>query len=134
MSNDVTPGDVQQQPQYPPPPPSKKDNTLMLVLSYLGILFLIPLLTEKEDPDVQWHAKHGMVLFIAEIILFIGVGFILLFLGFIPVIKYIARFLGCLLWFVMPVGILVLHIILIMKATKGERMKIPVITDYVSKV
>lgn len=132
MSNDVTPGDVQQQPQYPPPAP-KKDNTIMLVLAYLGILFLVPLLTEKDDPEVQWHAKHGMVLFIAEIILFVGLAFILFVLGFIPVVRYISTVLGCFLWAVLPIGVLVLHIICIMKATKGERMIVPFVTEYVNR-
>lgn len=134
MSNDVTPGEVQQQPQSPPPPPpTKKDNTIMLVLAYLGILFLIPLLTEKDDPDVQWHAKHGMVLFVAEVIFFIGLFFVLTVLRFIPVVKILVAFLGCFLWPALCLGLAVLHIILIMKATKGERMKIPIVTDYVSK-
>ena len=29
---------------------------------YLGLLALIPLIVEKNDRDVQWHAKHGLVL------------------------------------------------------------------------
>ena len=44
----------------------------MIVLSYLGLLALIPLLVEKNDKEVQWHAKHGLVLLVAEIVLFIG--------------------------------------------------------------
>ena len=45
-----------------PPPPAGQRNTGMLVLSYLGLLALIPLVVEKNDKDVQWHAKHGLVL------------------------------------------------------------------------
>ena len=45
----------------------------MLVLAYLGLLALIPLLTEKDDKEVQWHAKHGLVQFFAWIILFVAV-------------------------------------------------------------
>ena len=40
---------------------------VMIVLSYLWILALVPLLTEKEDEEVRWHAKHGIVLMVAEI-------------------------------------------------------------------
>ena len=39
----------------------------MIVLSYLWILALVPLLVEKDDKEVQWHAKHGIVLMVAEI-------------------------------------------------------------------
>jgi hypothetical protein len=35
--------------------PSSNRN-IMIVLSYLWLLALIPLLTEKEDKEVQWHA------------------------------------------------------------------------------
>ena len=39
----------------------------MIVLAYLWPLAVIPLLVEKQDPEVQWHAKHGIVLMIAEL-------------------------------------------------------------------
>ena len=37
----------------------------MIVLSYLWPLALVPLLVEKEDAEIQWHAKHGIVLMVA---------------------------------------------------------------------
>ena len=43
----------------------------MIVLSYLWILCLIPLLTKKDDPEVQWHAKNGLALLGAEIVCWI---------------------------------------------------------------
>src|SRR5438132_2866586 len=57
----------------PPPPPSGSaapgsDRTIMVVLSYISILALIPLLTKKDDREVQWHAKNGIVLAGAEIV------------------------------------------------------------------
>ena len=42
----------------------------MIVLAYLWPLALVPLLLEKQDPEVQWHAKHGLVLMIAELLVF----------------------------------------------------------------
>ncbi len=70
-------------PSYTPPPPPagmppggvSQNRGLMLALAYLGPLAIIPLVTEKDDPEVQWHAKHGLVLFVAEIILWIVLGF-----------------------------------------------------------
>jgi len=38
---------------------------VMIVLAYLWPLALVPLLLEKRDPDLQWHAKHGLVLMVA---------------------------------------------------------------------
>src|SRR3954453_417889 len=56
----------------PPPPPiggsaPSSDRTLMVVLSCLWILCLIPLLTKKDDNEVQWHAKNGRAILIGEI-------------------------------------------------------------------
>ncbi len=39
----------------------------MIVLAYLWPLALVPLLIERHDPDLQWHARHGLVLMIAEL-------------------------------------------------------------------
>ena len=40
----------------------------MAILSYIGILALIPFLAEKKNKFVIYHAKQGMNLFICEII------------------------------------------------------------------
>ena len=45
---------------------------VMIVLAYLWLLALVPLLVEKHDPEVQWHARHGIVLMIAEFILLLA--------------------------------------------------------------
>ena len=44
----------------------------MIVLAYLWLGALVPLLFEKNDQDVQWHAKHGIVLMFAELALLFG--------------------------------------------------------------
>src|SRR3954452_9751593 len=44
---------------------------VMIVLAYLWPLALVPLLLEKRDADVQWHAKHGLVLMVAELVLIV---------------------------------------------------------------
>ena len=44
------------------------NRAAMIVLAYLWPLALIPLLVEKDDTEVQWHAKHGIVLMLAEIL------------------------------------------------------------------
>ena len=40
----------------------------MIVLAYLWLLALVPLFAAREDPDIQWHAKHGIVLMAAEVL------------------------------------------------------------------
>jgi uncharacterized membrane protein len=112
----------------PTPPPAaptggSSNKTLMLVLSYLFPLSLIPLLTEKEDADVQWHAKHGIVLGLASIAIWVVFGVLNRFVGG----------LGC---FVAPflwLAILIVFILAIVKAVNGQRFKIPGISDFADK-
>jgi len=115
----------------PPPPdtaptaPSGSDRTIFLILSYLGLLALIPLLVKKEDPDLQWHAKNGLTLFGAEICWVI----LQIILGFIPVLGCGVHILGCVVW----IGFVVLVVICIIKAVQGQRFRIPLITDISEK-
>jgi len=112
----------------PPPPPSAPassgDKTLMLVLSYLGLLALVPLLTEKDDANVQWHAKHGLVQFFFFVIIWVVLGIIT------------STGIGCIFVVAYPVvGLawLVVTILSIVKATKGERFIIPGISEFANK-
>jgi len=100
----------------------------MLVLSYLGILCLIPLLVKKDDAEVQWHAKNGTALFGAEVIVFI-IRIMLIFVR-IPFLGCGLAVVFCVIW----LGFLALSIICIMKAVKGERFRIPVLTDFAEKM
>ena len=42
-------------------------------LSYLGFLFLVPLLVYKDSPYDKFHVNQGIVLFITEVIIGIDV-------------------------------------------------------------
>ncbi|MGD9906828.1 MAG: hypothetical protein AB7U83_25465 [Vicinamibacterales bacterium] len=117
-----------------PPPPLPTGGTVssnrgvMIVLSYLWLLALVPLLVEKDDKEVQWHAKHGIVLMIAEIVFWIAVTIIQLALG---------TLLGCLvsiLSLVVWVGIVVLHILAIVKGVNGGRFIVPGVSQYADKL
>ena len=106
------------------------NRNIMIVLSYLWLLALVPLLVEKDDPEVRWHAKHGIVLMVAEIILWIALTIVTMILGMF------AAPLGCLfsllhlgLW----LGILVLHIFAIVKGVNGQRLIIPYVSEYADK-
>ncbi len=123
-------------PSSPPPPPSSgsgggaaSDNRgIMIVLSYLWLLALIPLLVEKDDKEVQWHAKHGVVLMVAEIILWIVLTVLSLALSVVGI--------GCLLaifQMVLSLVIIVIHIICIVKGVGGERFLIPGVSQYADR-
>jgi len=128
-----TPGGSYTPPPPPPPPPmgggtatpGSSDRTLFLILSYLGLLALIPLLMKKDDPEVQWHAKNGLTLCGAMIAWVICQ----IILGFIPVLGCGVHILGCIVW----VGFLVLVVICIIKAVQGQRFRIPLVSDISEK-
>jgi uncharacterized membrane protein len=112
----------------PPSGPAGSDRTLMLVLSYLGILALIPLIMKKDDRDVQWHAKNGLMLTVAFIVISILWSILN---NFMPAsIGCALSFVGCAIW----IGWLALSIMGIMKALKGERFRIPVVSDMADKM
>ena len=120
---DVSPGI----PPPPPPPPAASSNrNVMIVLSYLWLLALVPLLTEKDDREVQWHAKHGIVLMVAEIVFWIALTIIQTMTIFIGCI---AGIFGLFAW----LGILILHILCIVKGINGQRLIIPGVSQYADK-
>ncbi len=96
----------------------------MVVLSYLWILALIPLLVEKEDKEVQWHAKHGLVLTALEIILWVV----------FTVISMTG--IGCIFALISPIVFLIfviIRVICIIMGVGGERFLIPGISQYADK-
>jgi uncharacterized membrane protein len=122
-------------PPPPPPPPSaggpgyvSPNRTIMIVLAYLGILAVIPLVVEKEDKEVQWHAKHGLVLLAAEIALFILLGI----LGTMTAFMHIGCG-ACILQGVASVAIFVLHIMAIVKGVNGQRLIIPGLSEFADR-
>jgi uncharacterized membrane protein len=112
---DATPGSA----------PSSNRN-VMILLSYLWLLALVPLLTEKDDKEVQWHAKHGLVLMVAELFVWIVISIVLGPLGIF----------GCIAVLFTPLlalGQLVLHIACIIKGINGKRLIIPGLSEFAEK-
>ncbi|HEV7667766.1 MAG TPA: DUF4870 domain-containing protein [Thermoanaerobaculia bacterium] len=118
-------------PSYAPPPPppaggASSNKTLMLVLSYLGLLAIIPLVVEKDDKEIQWHAKHGLVICVLWFIVCIAV-------GVLSVIPFFGHLAGCFFSVVAPIGALILAVLCIMKAVNGQRFIIPGVSQYADK-
>lgn len=122
----------------PPPPPyggggaaPSGDRTLWIILSYLGILSLIPYFAKKDDPDqeIRWHAKNGLALFLVEFVLWA------VFLVAGIALRNSASFgcltgtVQCIIW----IGFLAISIICIVKGMSGQRFRIPVVTDFAEK-
>jgi uncharacterized membrane protein len=103
------------------------NRTVMIILSYLWLLALIPLLVEKDDREVQWHAKHGLVMMVAEVIFWIVVTILQIILG--TILGCFVGLISMLLW----IGILILHILAIVKGVNGQRLIIPGVSQYADK-
>lgn len=111
----------------PGPNVPSSNRNVMILLSYLWLLALIPLIVEKNDREVQWHAKHGLVLFGAEVIFWIAFQVLLMILG---------TFLSCIAVIFIPVialAFIVLHLFAIIKGINGQRLIIPGISEYADR-
>ena len=120
--------------EAPPPPPAggsssggaSSNRGLMIALSYLWLLALIPLLVEKDDGEVQWHAKHGLTLLVAEVCLWVVFAVLSMVLG--PLACFLA-----IVQLVLFIGIVVVHILCIVKGVNGERFLIPGVSQYADR-
>lgn len=102
----------------------------MLILAYLPPFAVIPLLVEKDDPEVHWHAKHGIVLMTAEMLLLLALVVVALVFGLMT------AGIGCALLALVPIPFLafiVMHIIAVIKAFNGKRLTIPVVSEYADR-
>jgi uncharacterized membrane protein len=143
MSQDAFPPAPPEGPGMPPPPPPysaappppyspppgpppggygdgygpggvSENRQLFLVLSYLGILALIPLFMEKQDREVIWHAKHGLVLTALGLVVWAGVWVVATF-----------TCIGCIVVPIVFIAQAALHITCMVKAINGQRLTIP---------
>jgi len=138
-----TPQGPQEGAPPPPPPPAgpppqepaakevvSENRNVMIVLSYLWLLALIPLLVEKDDREVQWHAKHGLVLTVVEVVVMIGLQVVIMILG------AISGGLGCVFTLLIPIfmlAILIVHVLCIVKGINGQRFLIPSVSEFADK-
>ena len=112
----------------PEPAPAgtvSSNRSVMIVLSYLWILSLVPLLVEKDDQEVQWHAKHGIVLMVAEIVFWVAFNIVIYMIPF-----------GCVVGLIGPLvalAFLAVHIVAIIKGLNGQRLIIPGLSEYASR-
>ncbi len=106
------------------------NRSVMLVLAYLWPLAAVPLLFHREDAEVQWHAKHGLVLMLAELLGALAISLVT------SIVTLITFPLGCVLslFFIFVwVAIAGLHIAAIVKALGGSRLIIPWVSEYANR-
>ena len=95
-----------------------KKNKEIAALSYIWILCLIPLLLKKNSPYSQFHAKQGLTILIAWVIILI--------VGIIPII-------GWIIWFFGMIIIILISIAGVIKTLNSESWQIPFIYEWSEK-
>jgi uncharacterized membrane protein len=86
------------------------EDKVITLLSYIGILFLVPLLLKKEDKFAKFHAKQGLVLCIGWIFTWVP-------------------YIGWLLWIVLAI----FSIWGIVNVINGKYTKLPLVGDLAEK-
>jgi uncharacterized membrane protein len=103
-------------------PKDIEENKAIAALSYLWILVLIPLLVKKDSKFVMAHAKQGLALFIAEIIVWV----VEIFFRWIPFIGIFFVILANICYAILAV----VSIIALLYALTGKCWKIPGIYEF----
>lgn len=94
-----------------------QDNKVWAALSYVGILFILPLLINNgQSRYAKYHANQGFILFLTGIVC----GIASAILGLIPVI-------GGILSALLSLALLALMIIGIINAVNGKAKQLPLI-------
>jgi hypothetical protein len=103
----------------------------LLFLAYLWLFCLVPLLAEREDGEVRWHARHGAILVVAELIAFFVWGFVGLLLA-VAAPSALPHLLLTGPW----AGLLVLwaHAVLAWEALHGRRLHVPGLSHWADRL
>ncbi|MBU0707971.1 hypothetical protein KKG41_06395 [Patescibacteria group bacterium] len=89
-----------------------QDDKLFGALSYLWVLSVVMYVIKKDNEYVKFHARQGLVLFIASVIIW-----------FIPFFNWLLN-----------IVVLIIVIIGFVKAIAGERWEIPVVGPIAKKI
>lgn len=103
-------------------------NKLMAVLSYLGILVLIPILAAKDSPFAKFHATQGLNLLIVSVAWSIVSGIIGAILGVIGV-TFLSVLWSIISWLV-SIVIFLTMVVGIINAAQGKAKELPIIGGF----
>ena len=131
-------------------PHSRQDvseGAFLAAIGYFGVLCLIPLLLQPNNKYSRYHAKQGLVLFVAEVVL--GVGGVILFwlthlifgliLIHIPVLGEFLNFIINVLvfwvfWGILGVGSFAFSVIGAYNAWGGNLWQMPLLWYYARRL
>ncbi|MBN1585187.1 hypothetical protein JW899_02350 [Candidatus Uhrbacteria bacterium] len=100
-----------EKPERKPMDPDVRDNRLLASLSYVGLLFLVPLLARNRSEFALFHCRQGIVVFAVQSIL--------------SLVTWIPNF-GSIIYIL----VLAISVVGIVMAWRGERWEIPLLGKY----
>ncbi|MDP2653941.1 MAG: hypothetical protein Q8Q08_07920 [Candidatus Omnitrophota bacterium] len=92
------------------------EGKVIAILSYLPVLCIIPLVLKKENPFVLYHGRQGLVIFTAEVGVFV---FSIPFSWILPVGMFV---------------LLLISFIGIIAVLKGQYVEFPLVTKLAQKI
>jgi uncharacterized membrane protein len=105
----------------------------MAVLSYIGILCLIPYFAEKNNKYVRYHAVQGLNLFLVSLIVSVAaavLAFVGAFLALIPVLGFILFAIISLVCSLLPLGTFALEIMGVVYAFQDKAKELPIVNKF----
>ncbi|HVT81547.1 MAG TPA: zinc ribbon domain-containing protein [Phycisphaerae bacterium] len=106
-------------------PADVEKNKVFALLSYIGILWLVPLLAAKDSPFAKYHANQGILLSIVAIGGGIALGIVFFIIAHIPILNICGGCVGCVVQLGFFVAVLAFAIIGILNAVNGKMKPLP---------
>lgn len=108
------------------------ENRLLAALGYpIWIVALIAVVTDvKKDPFMRYHGWQALFWGIAWFVLWVGLTVVGIVLSVVPFLGLVISFLAST---VLVLAWLVLSVLYAVRAYRGERFEIPVVTQYARK-
>lgn len=104
----------------------RRKDRWKFILCYFPVLGLIPLLSSGSSREVKWHARNGLLLFAAMVVI----------VGAATAISLLFQSLGCfysIAMFVVGVVYVIFVILGVVKAFQGERLMFPILSRYADR-
>ncbi len=103
-------------------------NKIMGILSYFGILVLIPIFAAKESPFARFHANQGLVLLVAGILVGMATSLVGMLFGLIH-IDVLTVLWNIVSWLI-RVTMFALMILGIVNAASGKAKELPLVGNF----
>ena len=104
-----------------------EQNKIFAVISYLGLLFLVPLIAARQSKFAMYHCNQGAVLCVVWFCGVIGLMVVGIIFGHIPFLGFLIAIMMGLIHFVFWLGMLALMVMGIINAANGRMKPLPLI-------